>query len=69
MKAKFIGKSSYGFEHGKIYEIRSEIMVTRIGGPVFGENVPSICIYHTKSNSFCPYKNLESLVKNWEFVK
>lgn len=68
MKAKFIGNDSMGFKNGVIYNIRSDIKIVRKGGSVFGENIPSICIYDTNSKAWCPYQSLESVMKNWEFV-
>lgn len=67
MKAVFVGKDSMGFKHGHTYDIYSKIQIIRKGGSVFGENMNCICIYDNNSKSWCPYQNLESVLKNWKF--
>ena len=67
MKGKFIGKDSMGFKNGVTYNIRSDLKIVRKGGTVFGENIPSICIYDKNSDAWCPYQSLEAVMKNWEF--
>lgn len=67
MKGKFIGKSSMGFQNGVTYNIRSDIQMVRKGGSVFGEDMMCICICDMNSKSWCPYRSLESVLKNWEF--
>ena len=67
MKAKFIGTTSMGFHNGKIYNIRSDIKEVQIGGYIFGDSSPCICVYNTNSNAWCPYKNLEAVMANWDF--
>ena len=67
MKGKFIGKDSMGFKNGVKYNIRSDLKIVRKGETVFGENIPSICIYDKNSKAWCPYQSLEAVMKNWEF--
>lgn len=55
MKFKFIGKDgSMGLKKGSIYEIKTSIT----------HNL----LWVTWNNNSCPYKNLESFLKNWEKV-
>lgn len=66
MKGKFIGKSSMGFQNGITYNIRSDIKMVRKGESVFGNDMMCICIYDMNSKAWCPYQNLEAVLKNWE---
>ena len=56
IKAKFIGKTSMGFETNVIYDIRTKII----------EN--HIYIYDNNGFGWCPYSNLESVLTNWKFL-
>lgn len=67
MEGKFIGKNSMGFIHGNTYRVRSDIKMVRKGGSIFGENILCICIYDINSHNWCPYQNLEAVLKNWMF--
>lgn len=68
MKGKFKGRSSMGFQNGVIYNIRSDIQKIRKGVTPFYEDMMCICIYDMNSNAWCPYNNLEAVLKNWELI-
>lgn len=56
MKAKFTGKISMGFRTNMIYDIHAKII----------EN--HIYIYDNNSDSWCLYRDLESVLANWKFL-
>ena len=62
MKAKFIGKDYLGFKYGKYYEIKTECNIVNING----NKKSCLCVYDKNSSSWCPYSNLETMLKNWE---
>ena len=68
MIAKFIGKTSMGFIHGRTYTIKSDIKPIWIGGKQFGRHMPCICIYDINSREWCPYDSLEAFLRNWEII-
>ena len=55
---RFIGKTSRGFETGKIYHLRSNIR------QIYGW---CICLYDTESSAWCPYSSLKAVLENWTF--
>lgn len=62
MVGRFVGKhGSMGFEYGKIYELRSEVRA-------HGRKEAYIYLFDIKSNKWCPYETLESLLDNWKFL-
>ena len=67
MKAKFIGTTSMGFRTGQLYNVRSKLKEVHCGGYIFGYDTLCICIYDNNSNAWCPYKNLEAVMENWDF--
>lgn len=67
MKGKFIGKSSMGFTTGNTYNIKSKIQMIRKRGSLFRGISMCICIYDNDSKAWCPYQNLEAVMKNWKF--
>lgn len=81
MKGKFIGKTSMGFKHGQVYELKSEIKqilnskhgytIADIGGNpcLVASSMTCICLMDKNSSAWCPYQSLEALLKNWEFVQ
>lgn len=54
-----------GFQHERVYCLKSKIENICVNG----RNTPCICLYDTKSNAWCPYESLESLLENWDIVK
>lgn len=56
IKAKYIGKTSMGFQTNEIYNITTKII----------EN--HIYVYDTNGFGWCPYDSLESLLRNWKFI-
>lgn len=70
MKGKFIGQSSMGFQHGIVYDIRSDIKMIRNCKNKFLKefvgDMMCICIYDQNSDAWCPYQSLEAVLKNWE---
>lgn len=62
---RFVGNDSMGFQHERVYCLKSKIDNICVNG----RNTPCICLYDTKSNAWCPYESLESLLENWAIVK
>ena len=59
MQGEFIGKTSMGFVNGKVYNIESKVQkIIKYGIPML-----CICIYDKDSNAWCPYSNLETMIK------
>lgn len=54
ISGKFIGKTSCGFETGKIYDIDIRT------------NAPYIFVQDCRSFRYCPYDSMISLLQNWE---
>lgn len=54
ISGKFIGKTSCGFETGKIYDIDIRT------------NAPYIFVQDCRSFRYCPYDSMTSLLQNWE---
>lgn len=63
--ARFIGKDSMGFKHGKLYCMKSKMKSVYVNG----RNIPCICLYDVKSKAWCPYQTLEVLLESWEIIK
>ena len=63
MKAKFIGTTSMGFKKGQVYDIRTKVEELHYNG----YDIKCICVYDNYSKAWCPYKNLEFVLENWEF--
>lgn len=61
MNAEFIGNTSMGFVKGKIYNLDSKIQ--KIGSDL------CICLYDKNSNVWCPYKNIDVILKNWRIFQ
>ena len=56
MKCKFIGKDGVmGLKKGAVYEVITSIQCN--------------LLWVTWGDNSCPYRNLESFLKNWEVVK
>lgn len=55
MLARFIGKDgSMGFKNGEIYKLKSKCANNKI------------IVKTTNDKLFCPYKSIESFLRNWE---
>ena len=63
MICRFIGKTSMGFITGRVYTIRSDIKDVYVGGKIFGESIPCICIYDVNSSAWCPISEPGIIVK------
>lgn len=70
MRARFIGRSSMGFETGKIYNIKTDckIVAKNRGKFGFSDPFPCLCVYDIYSDAWCPYSRLETFLKNWELL-
>lgn len=66
MKAKFIGESSRDFVKGQDYLIKTNCELVEIGG--FSKPMPCIVVKEQYGNRNCPYKNLETLLRNWRVL-
>lgn len=66
MIAKFIGTTSMGFIHGRLYSIYTDINPILRSGVFQGY---CICLYDMTSTAWCPYGSLEALLQNWEIIK
>ena len=65
MQGEFIGKTSRGFVKGNVYNIESKIQkVNKYGVPML-----CICIYDKDSSAWCPYINVENMLKNWNIIE
>lgn len=61
LKARFIGKDkSMGFSYNKIYNLKTECKNLVAG--------PSICVYNTRGDQWCPYRSMETFLDNWEIL-
>lgn len=60
MIAKFIGMDSSGFKNGYIYKLDSEIKKIY--------NALYVFLYDKHSDAWCSYKNLNSILSNWEII-
>lgn len=71
MRARFIGKDSMGFKHGKVYNIYTKMNMVQRRMPVTGEieYVNCVCLYDKDSSAWCPYESVESMCKNWEIIE
>lgn len=65
MVGRFIGNDFLGFKHGNLYYLKSKVENVYVDGRI----IPCICLYDINSKVWCPYKDLESLLCNWEFAK
>ena len=64
MVGRFIGKTSMGFVTGRTYLLKSKIeKIYKNGFPM-----ECICLYDEKSSAWCPYRSLEAILENWEFM-
>lgn len=71
MKARFIGKSSCGFEHNREYEITTEVgfVVNKKSMNInlfqYKKRGYYIIVYTKDRRLFCPYTNVEAFLRNW----
>lgn len=68
MKARFTGRDSMGFKHGKTYNVQTKMNILQRGNPLTGEidYVNCICLYDKESPAWCPYESVEAMLRNWE---
>ena len=68
MKARFTGKDSMGFKHGKVYDIYTKVNMIQRRMPVTGEieYLDCNCLYDKESPAWCPYETTEAMLRNWE---
>jgi hypothetical protein len=69
ISARFVGKNSLGYEHGKRYEL---IVIIHSRWEAFFTGCQlSILRYDPEDRAFpaCPYKNVVTFLKNWDFIK
>ena len=59
---KFIGKSSCGFQHGKIYKL-SEIFI-----PNGNSVLIKLIAVNEKGWTACPYCSVAAIMRNWKYV-
>jgi len=56
INARFVGKTSLGYEHGKRYDI---VLA----------NTKSMSIRRADGSGQCPYSSLSSFLRNWDEIK
>lgn len=70
MTGRFVGETSMGFIHGKVYDLRSSIEPIHFR-PGYGgrpeEDKICIVLRDKHSKAWCPYGSLEAVLRNWEF--
>lgn len=71
MKARFVGRDSMRFKHGKTYNVQTKMNILQRRNPLTGEidYVNCICLYDKESPAWCPYESVEAMCKNWEIFE
>jgi len=68
MRMKFIGKSSCGFQHGRIYELMDIIQPSIVNKDRLACGM-MIWLGDVNSNASCPYSSVAAIMKNWKYVE
>lgn len=65
LKARFIGRDSLGYKHGKVYQL----FVYDFDWFHKLINRWSIEVKRTDGTGFCPYRSLFTFLDNWEVIR
>lgn len=67
MVGRFVGETSMGFIHGKVYELKSSIEPIGFKDGFKMDMKTCIVLRDKYSKAWCPYNSLEAVLRNWEF--
>lgn len=67
MVGRFVGETSMGFIHGKLYELKSSIEPIAFKDDFKTDMKTCIVLRDKHSKAWCPYNSLEAILRNWEF--